>query len=329
MNLNSSTVIFFVATLMSVSGLCMIGLWALKTRTSRKNQKRLSVFVKDKAENDEDTAEWDSLLFSGRETGKMRNWVNSNLAGVSSQKMQIKLSSAYWPITDTEFTLIRFFSTVIAFILGWMIPSNILGGFLFGAITVMIPPILLDRSIGRRQSKFQSQLLDVLVLIKGAVQAGYGLMQALSLAVEEIPAPASQEFGQVLHEIRLGNTLESALTNLVKRMESDDLQIVVTAIIINNQVGSSLSTVLEAAISTIRDRMQLLGEIRSLTSYARYVGNFLTLMPFITGIIIMILSPGHFDTVKTSMLAQLMFAIAFVGIIIGNMWIRQIVKIKV
>jgi tight adherence protein B len=109
--------------------------------------------------------------------------------------------------------------------------------------------------------------LDVLLLIKGAVQAGYSLMQALDLAVKEIPAPASEEFGRVLREIRIGITLEGTFLNLAQRMENDDLQIVMTAIIINSQVGGNLSTVLEASISTIRDRMQLLGEIRALTSY--------------------------------------------------------------
>jgi tight adherence protein B len=193
----------------------------------------------------------------------------------------------------------------------------------------MVPPILLDRAIAQRQKKFHEQLLDVLILIKGAVQAGYSLMQALDVAVEEIPAPASEEFGRILHEIHLGITLEQALINLAERMENDDLQIVVTAIIINNQVGGSLSTVLESTILTIRDRMHLFAEIRSLTSYSRYVGNFLTLMPFITGLAIFLLSPGYFDTVKTSLFTQGVFVAALVMVVIGNVWIRKLIKIKV
>ena len=146
--------------------------------------------------------------------------------------------------------------------------------------------------------------MDVLLLITGAVQAGYSLMQALDLAVKEIPAPASEEFGRVLSEIRFGISLEGTLFNLAERMASDDMQIVVTAIIINSQVGGNLSTVLDSTISTIRDRMHLFGEIRSLTSYARYVGNFLTLMPFIMGFIIFLMAPDFFATVKTSIITQ-------------------------
>ena len=94
-------------------------------------------------------------------------------------------------------------------------------------------------------------------------------------------------------------------------MASDDMQIVVTAIIINSQVGGNLSTVLESTISTIRDRMHLFGEIRSLTSYARYVGNFLSLMPFIMGFIIFLMAPDFFATAKTSIITQGILAYGF------------------
>jgi tight adherence protein B len=104
---------------------------------------------------------------------------------------------------------------------------------------------------------------------------------------------------------------------------------VVTAIIINSQVGGNLSTVLDASISTIRDRMQLMGEIRSLTSYARYVGYFLTLLPFVTGALIFIITPDYFDTVRTSFLTQIIFMLALGGIFIGNIWIKRIVQIRV
>lgn len=208
-------------------------------------------------------------------------------------------------------------------------PGSVLGGLSLAVVANMVPRLMLDRAVVKRQKKFQNQLLDVLQLIHGAVQAGYSLLQALDLAVSEIPAPASEEFGRLLREMRLGITLEGALYNLSKRMENDDLHIVVTAIIINSQVGGNLSTVLEASINTIRGRSQLMGEIRALTSYARYVGYFLTMMPFIAGALIFFVSPGYFDTVRTSIITQFILGSAFVGIIIGNIWIQKIVQIRV
>ena len=255
--------------------------------------------------------------------------INNSLQGLSSDKLKLKLSSAYWTVTDIEYILIRIFATILAFLLGWWIPGNFLGGLMLAAIVLIVPPILLDKSIAQRQQKFHNQLLDVLLLITGAVQAGYSLMQALDLAVKEIPAPASEEFGRVLSELRFGISLEATLYNLAERMSSDDMQIVVTAIIINSQVGGNLSTVLESTISTIRDRMHLYGEIRSLTSYARYVGNFLTLMPFIMGFIIFLMAPDFFASVRTSLITQAILLMALIGLVIGNVWIRKIVQIKV
>jgi tight adherence protein B len=329
LNQNLITVILLTVSLFCTIGVILIGNWVYKNGPLSKKQERMSRFVASSLDDSQVTPAQDSLPPSKLDIGKLRDWINKSLSSLSSDKLQKKLSSVYWAITDTEFILIRIIATVLAFLMGWLIPGNILGGIFLAVIVNMVPPILLDRAIAQRQQKFHTQLLDVLILIKGAVQAGYSLMQALDLAVEEIPPPASEEFGRVLREIRLGITLEGTLFNLAQRMENDDLHIVVTAIIINSQVGGNLSTVLEASISTIRDRMQLMGEIRALTSYGSYVGYFLTLMPFVAGVLIFLVSPDYFDTVKTSSLTQIVFLAAFFGIFIGNIWIRRIVRIRV
>ncbi len=329
MNQNLVTVILLVVSLACILGVALIGYWLYKNKASSKKQGRISRFVAPSPGDSKITPARDSTHQSNQGLSKFRDWINNTLSSLSSDKLQMKLSSAYWAITDTEYILIRIVAAVFAFLLGWLIIGNILGGIFLGLIAIMLPSIILDKAIAQRQQKFHNQLLDVLILINGAVQAGYSLMQALDVAVNEIPAPASEEFGRILHEMRLGISLEGALINLAERMESDDLQIVVTAIIINSQVGGNLSTVLDAAIATIRDRMQLTSEIQSLTSYSRYVGNFLTLMPFVTGLAIFVLSPNYFDTVKTSLITQMILGIAVVGVVIGNIWIRRIVKIKV
>jgi len=328
-NQNVINIILLVVSLVCVLGVILIGYWLYKNQASSKKQGRISHFIAPSTKVVKTAASRDASRQSNQRLDSFRDWINETLSSLSSEKLQIKLSSAYWAITDTEYILIRGVGSVLAFLLGWLITGNILGGIFLGSIAIMLPPIMLDRAIAQRQQKFHNQLLDVLILVNGAVQAGYSLMQALDVAVNEIPAPASEEFGRIMHEMRLGISLEGALINLAERMESDDLQIVVTAIIINAQVGGNLSTVLGAAIATIRDRMQLSSEIRSLTSYSRYVGNFLTLLPFITGLAIFVISPNYFDTVGTSLITQIILGAAVVGVILGNIWIRQLVKIKV
>ncbi len=329
MNLDIITIVLLSVFLLCAIGVILIGFWFYRNGVSSTRQGRISNFVDSSINDSQDSAVQNSTLISNQDIGKFRAWINDKLTGLSSEKLKLKLSSAYWTITDTEYLIICIVGTLLAFLLGWAIAGNFLAGLFLAAIAILIPPLLLDRSISQRQQKFHAQLLDVLVLIKGAVQAGYSLMQSLDLAVKEIPAPSSEEFGRVLREVQFGIPLEGALFNLGKRMQNDDLQIVVTAIVINSQVGGNLSTVLDATISTIRDRMHLFGEIRSLTSYARYVGNLLTLMPFLTGFAIFMMTPDYFDTVRTSIITQIILVMALLGVIIGNIWIRKIVQIKV
>lgn len=329
MNQNAIIISLLVISLLSLIGMVLVGIWLRKRGDSSKKEGRITRFVAPSLEDNQPDTDKESITPPEKNINKFRNWINNAMSSLSSEKLQMKLSSAYWAITDAEFILIRVFATILSLVFGWFVLGNILAGIFLAAIAILVPPIMLDRAIVKRQKKFHDQLLDVLVLINGAVQAGYSLIQALDVAVNEISAPASEEFGRILHEMRLGISLETALNNLADRMENDDLQIVVTAVIINSQVGGNLSTVLDAAILTIRDRMQLMNEIRSLTSYSRYVGNFLTLMPFVAGLLIFIMSPSHFDTVKTSSMVQIIFGVAFAGVIIGNVWVRQLVKIKV
>ena len=309
-----TTLVLFAVIIVSVIGVALSIAWLIRLRSSLSLHGRISNYVQPPQQS-----------ASGAYPAGTRMVVSKEDLG----KFQVKISSAYWQVSDTEFILIRILITVLGFVFGWVIPGNILGGVFLGAIAFMVPPILLDRAISQRQRKFHEQLLDVLIMIKGAVQAGYSLMQALDFTVEQVNQPSAEEYGRVLREVRFGIPLEQALLNLAERMENDDLQIVVTAIIINTQVGGNLSTVLEATISTIRDRLHLFGEIKSLSAYARYVGNFLTLMPFITGLVIFIINPGYFDTVKTELFTQVALVMALIGVFVGNIWIRNIVRIRV
>jgi tight adherence protein B len=258
-----------------------------------------------------------------------RGKISDALAFLSSSKLRQKMASAYWPISDIEFILLRIVITLVGLFLGWSISHGILGGLGLALLCYLIPGIVLDRSIVKRRKKFQEQLVDFLDLIKGAILAGNSLPQALDLAVRETPAPASEEFNQVLREMKFGIPLDEALHNLMVRMQGEDLQIIVTAIIINNQMGGNLSTILEATINTIRDRIQLFGEVRSLTSYSRFVSVLITFLPFILALFLYLLNPKYFDTVKTSLISQIILGLAVIGMIIGNITMRLIMRIRI
>jgi tight adherence protein B len=330
LNKDLVTIVLFSVLIFCVLGLIVIIYWLYQINSQNLLKRRITNFIDSRNESQEllTISQTEPYSQSAKLEG-IRGRINHALSIFSTDKLRLKIASAYWPISDIEFVFIRFAISLLGFVIGWIIPQNIIGGLGLGVLFYFVPGFFLDRSIINRRKKFQDQLLDFLVLIKGAVLAGFSLTQSLDMAVKEIPAPTSEEFGQVLREVRFGFPLEQALQNLTDRMQSDDLQIVVTAIMLNTQMGGSLAAILEATIDTIRERIHLYGEIRSLTSYARYVGLLISLLPFLTALVIYLLNPGYFDTVKTSLIAQLILLMALISIFFGNFLIRQTMKIRV
>lgn len=331
MTSDSLTILLIAVFSISILGLIGILVWVLRLDSENRINSRVSSFVGSRTETGGYYSALPSLgseAFLKRFEG-MRGKITQTLSFFSTDALRLKISSAYWPISDIEYILIQVFIVFVGLAVGWSVSKSILGGLGLGLLLYFVPGIILDRAIMNRRKKFQDQLLDFLVLIKGAVLAGYGLAQALDLAVKEIPSPASEEFNRVLREVKLGFSIEQALMNLADRMQSDDLQIVVTAIVLNSQMGGDLSIILEATIETIRDRIHLFSEIRSLTAYSRYVGLIISLLPLITGVLVFILNPEYFDTLRTSTITQIIFIMAFLGIIVGNIIIRRVMKIRV
>ncbi len=255
--------------------------------------------------------------------------LNSMLSVFTSEQLNLRLLSANWPITETEYVLIRFWSTVIGLLAGWLFSQSILPGVGVAIIAFVIPDMLLRRAIYNRRIKFERQLVDVLVLVKGAVRSGYSFLQALDVVIDEMRAPASDEFRRVRREVGLGLPMSQALNNLNSRMENADLYLVVTAVNINSQVGGNLSTMLEAVTTTIRERVRLFSEIRALTSQQRYSGYFLTMLPFLVAAALFIINPEYIGRMFEPGLILCVPIGALLSVILGNILIRILARMDV
>lgn len=260
---------------------------------------------------------------------RFRLRLNNMLSMFVSEELSMQLLSANWPITETEFLLIRFWGSVLGLILGWAIFKSPLSGLGMAVLVYLIPSVYLRMSITRRQQAFERQLVDVLVLMNGAVRAGYSLLQSLDVVVREMKAPASDEFRRVRREVGLGLPISQALLNLTSRMQNDDLYLVVTAININQQVGGNLVTMLDAVTQTIRERIRLFAEVRVLTSQQRFNSYILTLIPIGIGALMFALNPSYMSGLFTPGVWLCIPIGAVVGVIVGNIWIRRLAKIEV
>jgi tight adherence protein B len=259
---------------------------------------------------------------------RLRVRLNAMLSVLGSEAFNLQLLSANWPISVTEFVLLRFATTIAILLVGWLLFHSLISGAALSVITYLIPGFLLNRSIHRRRLAFERQLVDSLVLINGAVRAGFSLLQAVEVVEKEMKAPASEEFGRVRREVGLGLPLGEALSNMATRMQNADLDMVVTAINIHYKVGGNLTTMLSAVTETIRERSRLFGEVRVITTQQRYTSYLLTLMPFFIGAMIFFMNPGYMMRLfQPDMLCIPAGALA--GIILGNIIIRRITKIEV
>jgi tight adherence protein B len=167
---------------------------------------------------------------------------------------------------------------VVGFYIGTQSIVVAILGVVFGAF---LPRIYVKREQSKRLVRFDSQLADMLNLMVNGLRAGYSNLQAMEAVSREMPNPIADEFRRVVQEISLGVPTERALDNLLRRIPSDDLDLVITAMNVQREVGGNLAEILDTISHTIRERVRIKGEIRVLTSQVMYSGRFLSLMPLI------------------------------------------------
>ncbi|HEY7737510.1 MAG TPA: type II secretion system F family protein [Candidatus Limnocylindria bacterium] len=265
---------------------------------------------------------------------------------IERQDMNARLSTdiarADLKLKPAEFVLLWIASPFAfvfgGFVLGTFFPAlrSPLALIALVAIGAWFPRFYLKRRQGGRLKAFNDQLPDTITLLANSLRAGSSFLQGMELVTREARPPIAEEFGRVVREMSLGMALQPALGNLVRRVASEDLELMVTAINIQAQVGGNLATVLDAIAFTIRERVRIQGEIRTLTAMQRYSGYVIVLLPVGLAALLFVISP----TYMTPMLERppellglpmgvVLFLLGGLSMGIGWLFIRRIVDIKV
>ncbi|MCP4425560.1 MAG: secretion system protein F [Chloroflexi bacterium] len=209
-------------------------------------------------------------------------------------------------------------------------------GFLLG---LRVPRMYINFAANRRMNDFNNQLGDTLNLWVNALRSGYSVLQAMESIATEMPPPVSREFERVVQEVRLGLGLEQTLANMYRRVPSEDLDLVITAVNIQREVGGNLAEVLDNISFTIRERVRIKGEIKTLTAQGRISGWIISLLPVGLGGVLYLMNkeyvselwvreaPWIFPNIIPC--GWLVLAIGVMLIGIGAMAIRKIVDIEV
>lgn len=192
-----------------------------------------------------------------------------------------------------------------------------------------IPLFFLGRQTKQRLKLLEGQLADALSIVANSLRSGYSLLQAMEVVSREMPDPIAKEFAQVLKETRVNIPLEDALMALQARVDSQDFALVITAVLIQRQVGGNLSEVLEKISTTIRDRLQLLGQIRTLTAQGRGSGWIVSLLPFGLGLALQGLNPEYMAPMFHHPVGMGLLGLAGVMQFIGIFVIQKLVSMEV
>jgi tight adherence protein B len=253
--------------------------------------------------------------------------------GNLGERLVVELERADLNITPGEFVLARF----VLLALGAVVPYFALGasftgiivGFVCAIVGYNIPKFYLNHRRKARVQKLNAQLPEALTIISNSLKAGFGLLQALNSASEHLAHPISTELSRTIHEMNIGSSAEEALVALSERSGSYDLDIVVTAILVQRTVGGNLGEILDTVADTMRERIRIRGEIQTLTAQQKLTGMVIGALPIGVGILFQLMSPGYISPLFTTVTGKLMLGTAVVLEVVGVMIIQRVLNIEV
>ena len=239
-----------------------------------------------------------------------------------------QLSKADLKLRTSEFFMIQIGAVVLLALIG-LVRWGLFQAIIAGAVGYFLPGFFVRFRQRKRLRAFNGQLGDTLLLLSNALKAGYSFAQAIDTVAKNGSPPISDEFARAVREMNLGGSVEEALNNMVRRVDSDDLDLVVTAVSIHRTVGGNLAEILDNIAFTIRERVRIKGEIRTLTAQARASGYLITALPIVLALFMYFVTPSYFKPMTTNFVGWAMLAVGVILIGIGNAIIRRVVAIEV
>jgi tight adherence protein B len=299
------------------------GVYALMTSGGSIDE-RLARYAGAKGKDDEKKAKPEqrrpevdmAILTSDVEDKRLRMRVARDLARAN---LKLKVSEYYY---------IRFATAAGLGLFLWLFRDPI-SGIIGVVLGYFLPRLYVGRRIGGRLSAFNKQLPDTITLLSNSLRAGSSFLQSIELVSRESPPPMGEEMLRVVREVNLGLGMEEALHNMVRRIKSEDLDLMVTAISIQQSVGGNLAEILDTIAFTIRERIRIKGEVNTLTAQGRYSGYLVAFLPIAIAGMINMISPAFMQPLFTQTIGQILLAVGGVMMTIGFFAIKKITDIKV
>jgi tight adherence protein B len=246
-----------------------------------------------------------------------------------AQRIERELQQVNLPLTVTEYLLVRIAVPLTLTVVGIVIWRNVLTVPLTLLIGFVLPIFWMNWLRSRRNLQFQEQMPETLDLLTAAMRGGLSMVQSLASVASDSQEPTRTELRRVFQEVQLGLSITKAMDNLAQRMESSDLDLVVTAIKIHSRVGGNLTNILEGISTTIRERTKLRREVRVITSMQRISSYVIGGMPFALAGILFVINPAYMSRLFTPGWTLCIPIGAVISSVIGFLVIQKIADVKI
>jgi len=304
--------------------LLIVGIIVSSTSERSHLEDRLTRYIQDE----------EVVEIEGERASPVGEWLDDRLEGSAwGSGISKELARADLKLKPAEYIAIMVILGVGVGFVAWFLGGrSIFIGIIGAAVGVYVPRLYVRRQQNQRLVRFGEQLPDMLNLTVNGLRAGYSTVQAMEAVGKELPPPISNEFRRVVQEIQLGVPMEQALDNLLRRIPSDDLDLTITAINVQREVGGNLAEIMDTISHTIRERVRIKGEIRVLTTQVMYSGKFLSMMPLFIALALWFLNRPYmmmFFDEESRMIGLPLLAIGGIMIMSGYFVMTKIADIEV
>lgn len=257
-------------------------------------------------------------------------WVEQLLADRDfAQGIELLLQRADWNMRVAELLAISGMVGGILFFIGAVLLKQMLIGLVIGVFGAYLPIFFLRHAAKRRIAKIEKQLVELLMMMSNSLKAGFGLMQAVDQAAKQLEAPIADELRHLARDTQIGSSVEEAVTAFGHRIGSYDLEIVVTAILVQRNVGGNLSEIFDNVAHTMRERERIKGEIATLTSQQKLTGYIIGALPICLAGLFSVLNREYMSVLVTEPLGRAMIGAGVFLELVGVFFIRRIINIDV
>jgi tight adherence protein B len=258
-------------------------------------------------------------------------FANWRLRKIEDQRVNLKDMMLF--INPKKLVLLNTLCPIVATLLtatfvGIYFGSYVLGGLIGLIIGFLIPSMAVKRMVVSRKNKFKTQISDGLMILSSCLKGGLSLLQAIEALVEELPPPINQEFGMILRENKMGVPLEESFDKLNKRLPSEELNLLTTAILVARETGGDITQLFATLINTIRAKLKLMDNVRTLSLQGRIQGIVMSILPLVFVVMVYSFNPNYFDVMLSNPIGRMLLGYAVVSEIVGAFLIKVFSKMN-